>query len=153
MNRGDWQRLLHIKTYCEDIRSFIDRFGHDFEVFVSDRAYYNAVTMCILQIGELSNGLSEEYRELTKARMPWGMIRGMRNWLAHSYAEADERIIWETANNDIPKVLEFCMQETEGYRSSVCEPAMDARLAAATDEAERRNAEHPKSNVNLDRTR
>lgn len=27
MNRDDWQRLLHIQTYCRDIAKFIDRFG------------------------------------------------------------------------------------------------------------------------------
>ena len=59
----------------------------------------------------LANGLSEEYRESTKQQMPWGMIRGMRNWLAHAYAEIDESVIWETATNDIPKLLNFCKDE------------------------------------------
>lgn len=35
MTRGDWQRLLHIRTYCEDIERFIDRFGRDFNTFTS----------------------------------------------------------------------------------------------------------------------
>lgn len=64
--------------------------------------------MCVLQIGELANGLSAEFREETKEQMPWGMIRGMRNWLAHAYAEMDESVIWETAVNDIPALLRFC---------------------------------------------
>lgn len=115
MNRGDWQRLLHMRVYCEDIAAFIQRFGADYDTFISDRAYFNAVSMCILQIGELANGLSDEFREETKEQMPWGMIRGMRNWLAHSYAETDERILWETACNDIPKVLDFCRDTCKNY--------------------------------------
>ena len=114
MNKGDWQRLLHIRVYCEDIEKFINRFGKDFEVFINDRAYFNAVSMCVLQIGELANGLSEEFREETKNDMPWGMIRGMRNWLTHAYAETDESIIWETAVNDIPQLLEFCNRLLRG---------------------------------------
>ena len=106
---------MHIRTYCEDIAQFIDRFGMDYDTFTSDRAYFNAVAMCILQIGELANGLSDEFREGTKDKMPWGMIRGMRNWLAHSYAEMDEKILWETACNDIPKVLAFCREESEKF--------------------------------------
>lgn len=102
MNKGDWQRLLHIRTYCEDIAEFILRFGKDFNTFTQDRAYYSAVSMCILQIGELANGLSEAFREKTKDEMAWNAIRGMRNWLAHAYAEMDESILWETATNDIP---------------------------------------------------
>ena len=30
MTKGDWQRLLHMRTYCEDIAGFIDRFGANF---------------------------------------------------------------------------------------------------------------------------
>jgi uncharacterized protein with HEPN domain len=108
MNRGDRQRLLHIQTYCRDIAGFIRRFGNDFHAFTQDRAYFNAVSMCIMQIGELANGLSEEFREETKAEMQWGPIRGMRNWLAHAYAEMDEAVIWETATRSIPELLKFC---------------------------------------------
>lgn len=116
MRRGDWQRLVHMRTYCEDVASFIERFGADFDTFTTDRAYFNAVSMCILQIGELANGLSDEFREETRDEMPWTMIRGMRNWLAHSYAETDERILWETANRDIPRVREFCAKKCAEFR-------------------------------------
>lgn len=94
--------------YCEDINGFIERFGNDFSIFTTDRAYFNAVSMCILQIGELANALSEEFRGQTKGEIPWRMIRGTRNLLAHAYGEVDERILWETVVNDIPVLLEFC---------------------------------------------
>ena len=108
MINSDIQRLRHICRYCEDIAEFIERFGRNYETFTEDRAYSNAVSMCVLQIGELANGLSDEFREATKEEMPWGMIRGMRNWIAHAYAEMDESVIWETATNDIPMLLAFC---------------------------------------------
>lgn len=108
MNKSDYQRIQHIQRYCKDIRGFIARFGANFDTFSQDRAYFNAVSMCILQIGELANGLSPAFREETKEQMPWDMVRGMRNWLTHAYAEMDENVIWETAMHDIPKLLEFC---------------------------------------------
>lgn len=111
MNNGDRQRLKYIQTYCNDIAGFIDRFGKDFHTFTNDKAYYNAVSMCIMQIGELANGLSEEFRARTNNRIRWGSIRGMRNWMAHAYAEMDERIIWETATNGISELLRFCEDE------------------------------------------
>ena len=111
MNSSDRQRIQHIQTYCKDIAGFIDRFGADFQTFTKDRAYFNAVSMCVMQIGELANGLSEEYRTETKDQMQWGMVRGMRNWLAHAYTEIDENIIWETVTNDIPKLIKFCEDE------------------------------------------
>lgn len=105
--------MTHIRRYCMDIAEFIDRFGRSFETFSKDRAYSNAVSMCILQIGELANGLSQEFRQETGGQMAWGMIRGMRNWLAHAYAEMDESIVWETATNDIPALLQFCNEILE----------------------------------------
>ena len=111
MNQRDRQRLEHILRHCRDVSDFIDRFGADYNVFIQDRAYYNAVAMCVMQVGELANGLSEEFREATKDQMPWGMIRGMRNWLAHSYTEIDDMVLWETAKNDLPKVFAFCEKQ------------------------------------------
>lgn len=111
MKQGDRQRLRHILVYCDDIAGFIKRFGNDYDIFANDRAYINAVSMCILQIGELANGLSEEYRSETKEEMPWRMIRGMRNLLAHAYAEMDEHVLWETVVNDIPMLSEFCKKQ------------------------------------------
>jgi len=96
-----------MKQYCDDIAGFIKRFG-DYEQLITDKAYHSAVSMCILQIGELSNGLSNEFREETKESMQWGLIRGMRNWIAHSYHEVDNDIIWETISNSIPLLAEFC---------------------------------------------
>ena len=46
MNKGDLQRIQHIKTYCEEIKDFVRRFGNDFNTFTKDRAYFNAVSMC-----------------------------------------------------------------------------------------------------------
>ena len=108
MDKSDRQRIYHIRSYCEDIELFLARFGREYDIFVQDRAYFNAVSMCILQIGELANSLSEDFRQATSAKMPWKMIRGMRNLLAHAYGEVDEEVVWETAINDIPMVKAFC---------------------------------------------
>lgn len=108
MDKPDWQRLIHIRSYCEDVESFIERFGRDYNTFLQDRAYLSSVAMCVLQIGELANGLSDEFRKRTNIDMPWHMIRGMRNMLVHSYGEVNEKVLWDTANNDIPKLKAFC---------------------------------------------
>ena len=108
MNSGDLQRLEHIQLYCEDIAQFIDRFGRDYATFINDRAYFSAVSMCVLQIGELANGLSEEFRVRTKSEIPWNKVRAMRNLLAHAYMTTDESVMWATVTKDIPALLEFC---------------------------------------------
>ena len=102
-----------MKRHCRDAAGFIERFGPDFDTFISDRAYYNAVTMCLLQIGELANGLSEDFRLETGREMPWNKIRGMRNLLAHNYSNADEETVWKTALHDLPALAAFCARYLE----------------------------------------
>ncbi len=114
MVSSDVQRLRHIRRYCEDVEGYLKRFG-DFENFKNDRAYYSAVCMAILQIGELANGLSDEFRDETKERAPWALIRGMRNWVAHAYNELDEEIIWDTACNSMPTLRRFCDDALLGH--------------------------------------
>jgi len=108
MDNRDKTLLQRIKSYCLEINSFIERFGKDYEKFSSDRAYFNAVSMCILQIGEISGGLSEDFRKETSDVIPWNDIRGMRNIVAHNYGSIDELLMWETATIDIPILIDFC---------------------------------------------
>ena len=107
MQSNDLQRIQYIKQYCNDIIGFMKRFGN-YQQLISDRAYHSAISMCLLQIGELAGGLSNEFREETKERMQWGLLRGMRNWIAHSYQEMDNEIIWDIISNSIPLLLIFC---------------------------------------------
>ena len=67
--------------------------------------------MCILQIGENSSGLSDEYRKRTAGAVDWRSIRGMRNILTHNYGIVDTDVLWDTITKDIPQLLEFCNSE------------------------------------------
>lgn len=118
MVNRDKSILQHIKLHCNDIFDFIDRFGKDFTLFTSDRAYFNAVSMCILQIGELSKSLSDEFIAETSEKIPWQSIKGMRNLVAHEYGSLDEELVWETVIADIPVLFEFCIAEIERLSKS-----------------------------------
>lgn len=107
----DLQRISHIRDYCLEIQKTIDRYGNSFEIFDLDADYQRSIAFCILQIGELSSGLSEEYKKLTGNCVQWGPIRGMRNLVAHSYGTMNREIIWETAVTDIPELLRFCEEQ------------------------------------------
>ena len=85
MKNRDHQTLHHIKTYCEDIADAIQRFGADSAIFYADRDYMNSVSMSVMQIGELSTVLSDDFKERTKDEMQWGLMRSMRNLYAHEY--------------------------------------------------------------------
>ena len=111
MANSDLQRIIHIKSYCEDIESFLDSINRDYESFLSDRMHIRGVAMCILQIGENASGLSDDYRKRTVDKVNWQNIRGMRNLLTHNYGIIDNEILWDTAINDIPKLHAFCENE------------------------------------------
>ena len=113
MQSPDLQRLKHIRDYCVEIEKTIERYGNSFDVFDQDADYQRSVSFSILQIGELSGGLSMEYRQLTAAHIQWGPIKGMRNLVAHSYGTMSRDIIWETAVTDIPVLLQFCREQLE----------------------------------------
>lgn len=79
----------------------MERFNSDFEKYKTDISFQYACNMCIIQIGELANRLSDETKESSK-NIPWRAIRGMRNLHAHDYENVDLEIVWNTLLKDIP---------------------------------------------------
>lgn len=108
MQSPDMQRLKHIIEYCDAIAQTIQRYGATFECYLEDPDYQRSISFSILQIGELSAALSEEFRRQTQYAMPWREIKNMRSIVAHSYGHVDHKIVWNTANNDIPELRAFC---------------------------------------------
>lgn len=80
----DLSILEHIVSYCEQIEQTMERFGPEYGTFRGDQIYRNAVALCILQIGELSGKLSDEFKA-AYTDVPWRQIKAMRNIVAHSY--------------------------------------------------------------------
>ena len=107
----DLQRIKHIRDYCTEIEKTVTRYGRAFAIFDSDPDYQRSVSFSILQIGELSGGLSQEYRQATADRVQWGPIKGMRNLVAHNYGSMSREIIWETATTDIPALKRLCEEQ------------------------------------------
>ena len=85
----------------------IEQFGKSYEKFSDSIAYHNSVSMSIYQVGEVSNHLSDEFKE-NHSDIPWRQIRAMRNLFAHQYYQMNIEKIWEVAVNDIPDLAEFC---------------------------------------------
>ena len=71
--------LLKMLRYCEQIEETHRQFQEDQAMFFSEEAgfvYRNAVSMPILQIGELAKHLSEEFRAANR-QIPWRAIAGI----------------------------------------------------------------------------
>ena len=67
----------------------------------------NAIAMCVLQIGELVNSLSDEFKE-EHSKMLWREIVSLRNRAAHAYISIDFEILWDVATSDVPELKAFC---------------------------------------------
>ena len=107
----DLQRIKHILHYCAEIEKTVTRYGNEFSVFDTDADYQRSVSFSILQIGELSAHLSEEYKLATSDSVNWAPIKGMRNMVAHSYGSMSREIIWQTVLKDIPVLRQFCEEQ------------------------------------------
>jgi uncharacterized protein with HEPN domain len=146
MESSDVQRIKHIKQYCEDIADSINRFGAKYEIFANDKDYFNSISMSIMQIGELTVGLTDAFKESTKNQMQWGAIRSARNMYAHAYAKMDKISIWETATKDIPGLRQFCDDITKqleiGNNKKPGILGTNGKLTVATAKSKQQNKEH-----------
>lgn len=77
--------------------------GVDIEHFVEDETLKRAVTMSLINIGELTSVIPEEFRK-ENVHIMWSQIRRTRDKVAHHYIDLDQRIIWETVNNSVPEL-------------------------------------------------
>lgn len=87
MNRDD-EILRKMIKYCEDVNDIMERFQSDFVKYRTDITFQYSCNMCIIQIGELVNRLSED-TIVKNSNIPWHAIRGMRNLHAHDYENVD----------------------------------------------------------------
>jgi uncharacterized protein with HEPN domain len=108
MKKTDFSILETINFHCNEVNIVIQTCKNSFNIFSRNLIYKNSMSMSILQIGELANSLSTDFKEQTTEQIPWRNIINMRNRFAHGYLSMDMEIVWNTAINDIPKLQTFC---------------------------------------------
>ena len=104
--------VKHILEHLENIFNAQKRFGNDRSIFVSDKDYYNSVCMSLLQVGELSYHLTNEFKK-AHTDIPWKNIIGLRNVVVHGYGQLDIETIWATVISDIPDLYKNCLAIVE----------------------------------------
>ncbi len=76
----DYGILLRMIEHCKRIVELRERLGDNIESFSSDLAYEEAVNMNIFQLGELSNQLSEYFKN-SVPDISWLRVNGARAML------------------------------------------------------------------------
>lgn len=67
----------------------------------NDEKTVDAVIRNLEVIGEASSHLPIEIQE-QYPDVPWSMMKGIRNILAHEYFGVDLEIVWKTVQDDLP---------------------------------------------------
>ena len=96
----NWQMRI------DDILEAIDKIerytnGFDFTAWQNDEKTIDAVIRNLEIIGEASSHLPIEIQEQYED-VPWGMMKGIRNIIAHEYFGVDLEILWKTIKEDLP---------------------------------------------------
>jgi uncharacterized protein with HEPN domain len=115
IDKSDERILRRILFYCNEVEASISRYGDNVKTFEDDSDFYRSVSMCIMQVGEISKHLSVAFREETKDTIPWREIRGLRNLFAHDYDAMNAFDIFETAKTTIPTMKQFCESYLEEH--------------------------------------
>jgi uncharacterized protein with HEPN domain len=99
----NWKdRIRDILDAIAEIQKFTR--GMDYEDFREDDKAVRAVEMNFIIIGEAANQIPEEIEE-QYTTIPWNLMRAMRNRIVHVYFRIDEKLMWDTIQNDLPPLV------------------------------------------------
>ncbi len=94
---------------CEDMRLHAERArefvgSRSLEEFLADEMVQAAVVRCVEVIGEAARLVSEDTRRRAP-EIPWTLITGMRNVLAHEYGTVDLDRVYSVVTERVPSLL------------------------------------------------
>jgi uncharacterized protein with HEPN domain len=95
-------RIADIIEAIENVFEYSE--GMVFENFVADQKTIDAVIRNFIIIGEAARHVPEDIIQ-THADIPWREMRDMRNIVVHEYFGVDNRIIWDTVQNNLPPLM------------------------------------------------
>ena len=108
--------LMHIRDYCAEINHTMDTFGRDYDIFVSNSIYQNAVALCVLQIGELTTHFTDEFKSAYN-KVPWNQIKAVQENKVYNVpvgfvgfeqtCSASALFIYSQANQIYPDLFDF----------------------------------------------
>lgn len=94
--------------YLRDILDSINKVeqfteGMDFEQFSSDTKTVYAVIRALEIMGEATRNIPNPVRQ-RHTTVPWREMVGIRNKLIHEYFGVNLEVVWETVEQDIPRL-------------------------------------------------
>ena len=99
----DREYLLDIVSSARLALSYVE--GVSVNDFLDDTQLQDSVIRRIEVIGEAAGRISSEFRE-QHPEVPWQEMIGMRNRMIHRYDDVDLEVVWNTAKDSLPRLLD-----------------------------------------------
>ena len=96
-------RITHMRDACESVSRFI--VGKTTPDLADGQMLQFALVRAIEIIGEAAGRVSENVQKAAP-EIPWREAVGIRNRLVHAYFDVDLGILWQTAVESVPQMLE-----------------------------------------------
>lgn len=104
MSSRGWQlRVQDILNAIDLIQQRLDSL--DFETFSINTVLAESIVYQFIVIGEASANIPDNIKTLAP-ELPWRQMTDMRNMMAHEYFRVNLTIVWETAQNNLPALVE-----------------------------------------------
>ncbi|MBI2121809.1 MAG: DUF86 domain-containing protein [Candidatus Sungbacteria bacterium] len=95
--------LEHILESIEAIENYAQ--GQTIKTFLVSERDQDAVIRRLEIIGEAVKNIPDEFKD-KHSEIPWQKIAGMRDVLIHEYFVVDIRAVWDTIQDDLPRLKE-----------------------------------------------
>jgi uncharacterized protein with HEPN domain len=116
-NNSDTKILEHILICCNKIYDFAFKCDNLYEELLDNVLLKDGFYLNIQEIGELTNKLSEEFKNQNKDKISFRKIVTLRNRIAHNYLSINLKLICDIVKLDIPKLIDFCKENINKNQS------------------------------------
>ena len=112
MDERTAERLLSLDATVSELRQLAKRGRRAYD---ADIAVARACQFDIVRLAADIERLGEAWID-THPSVPWQLIRGMRNRIAHDYRTVDDDIVWEVVTEHVPALGNVIAKEIEHAR-------------------------------------
>jgi uncharacterized protein with HEPN domain len=98
----DQAYLIDILKAAELALAYVE--GVSEEKFINDTQLQDSVIRRIEILGEAARRISPQ-THMAYPNIPWSEMIGMRNLMIHDYDDVDIHIVWQTVQQDLPRLI------------------------------------------------
>ena len=109
------ERLLYVDATLAEVRQLAarGREAYDADIAIARACQYNVIRLAA-DLERLGESWLDAHPDV-----PWRLIRGMRNRIAHDYWTVDDDVVWEAVARYAPELRRVLASEIEAARAAL----------------------------------